>query len=141
MKTETIKQTVTFNASPHEVYELIMDSAKHSSFTGSKVTMNKKIKGNFDAFDGYVHGYNIELVQDTKIVQAWHFSEEGWDPEHYSICTFEFERAGDKTRLIFTQQFVPESTVEDLKKGWKEFYWSPMKAWLNKEKRIPTGKT
>jgi activator of HSP90 ATPase len=132
MKTKTIKQTATFNGSPHEVYELIMDSGQHSSLTGSQVTMSKKIKGKFDAFDGYVHGYNIELVQDIKIVQAWHFSEEGWDPEHYSICSFLFERAGDKTKLSFTQQFVPEQNVEDLKKGWKEFYWNPMKAWLKR---------
>ena len=128
MKTKTIKQTVTFNASPHDVYELIMDAGKHSSFTGSKVTMSKKIKGKFDAFDGYVHGYNIELVQDSKIVQAWHFAEEGWDAEHYSLCTFLFEKAGDNTKLSFTQQSVPEHKVEDLKKGWKDFYWSPMKA-------------
>jgi activator of HSP90 ATPase len=132
MTTTTIKQTVSFNALPHDVYELIMDEDKHSAFTGSKVTMSRKVKGKFDAFDGYVHGYNIELVQDYKIVQAWNFAEEGWDPEHFSICTFLIERSGEKTKLSFTQQFVPVKNAEDLKKGWKEFYWSPMKAWLKK---------
>jgi hypothetical protein len=31
MKTKTIRQWVTFKASPHEVYEALMDSRKHSN--------------------------------------------------------------------------------------------------------------
>lgn len=34
--TTTIRQTVTFTASPQEVYELIMDSRKHESLSGEK---------------------------------------------------------------------------------------------------------
>lgn len=36
--TKTIEQSVTFNASPHDVYEALMDSEKHSQFTGAKRT-------------------------------------------------------------------------------------------------------
>lgn len=130
MKTTTIKQTATFNASPKEVYDLIMNPKKHSAFTGTKVTMSNAIKGKFSAFDGYMYGYNIELVEGKKIVQAWHFTEEGWPDDHYSICTFVFETDGKKTKLTFRQAEVPEQTAESLKSGWKEYYWEPMKAYL-----------
>lgn len=130
METKSIKQTVTFDAPTQKVYDLIMDSRKHSAFTGSKVTMSKRIKGKFDVFDGYCHGYNIELIEGEKIVQAWHFQEEGWPEDHYSICTFHFKPEGDKTQLTFTQHGVPAHKVEDLKNGWKQFYWNPMKAYL-----------
>lgn len=130
METESIKQTVHFNAQPIEVYNLIMDEKKHGAFTGSEVRMSKEPNGTFSIFDGYCHGYNIELIEGQKIVQAWNFAEDGWPDDHFSICTFDFEKAGDKTKLTFQQNEVPEHKVEELKKGWNEFYWEPMKAFL-----------
>ena len=130
MKTKSIKQTVTFASTPEKVYHLIMDQKKHAAFTGSEVVMSKKVHGKFSVFDGYGHGYNIELTEGKKIVQAWHFAEDGWPDEHFSTCTFLFERVGDITKLTFLQTGVPEHKVEALEKGWKDFYWKRMKAWL-----------
>ena len=130
METKSIKQTITFDAHALKVYDLIMDQKKHAAFTGTNVVMNKKVNGKFDVFDGYARGYNIELIEGEKIVQAWHFQEDGWPDDHYSICTFVFKPDGDKTQLTFTQHRVPEHKVEELKSGWKQFYWNPMKAYL-----------
>jgi activator of HSP90 ATPase len=130
MKTKTIKQTVTFHAKPEEVYELIMDAKKHSAFTGGKVKMSDKVNGKFEVFDGYCHGYNIELNEGKKIVQAWYFGENGWPEDHFSICTFAFKTVKGGTRISFTQKEVPEKNYESLKSGWKEFYWEPMKKHL-----------
>lgn len=130
MKTKTIKQSATFSVKPIQVYELIMDEKKHSKFTGTVVKMSRKVNGKFNVFDGYCHGYNIELEEGRKIVQAWHFQEDGWPEDHFSICTFIFEPIKEGTRLTFTQKGVPEHKFEDLKKGWKQFYWEPMKAFL-----------
>jgi activator of HSP90 ATPase len=132
MKTKNIKQTVKFNAKPADCYELIMDAKKHGQFTGGKATMNKKPKGKFEVFDGYVRGYNIELTEGKKIVQGWYFAEEGWPEDHFSICTFDFAKDGKGTKLTFIQESVPENNVEDLKKGWKKYYWEPMKEMLEK---------
>jgi activator of HSP90 ATPase len=130
MNTKSIKQTIRFNASPDKVYQLLMDQNKHASFTGTKVVMSKEINGKFTVFDGYCHGYNIELVPARRIVQAWHFAEDGWPDDHYSTCTFLFEENGGKTKLVFLQTDVPEHKVEAIKDGWKEFYWDPMKNYL-----------
>ena len=130
MKTISIRQTVTFTATPEKVYHLIMDPKKHAAFTGSEVIMSKKVNGRFRVFDGYCHGYNIELIEGKKIVQAWHFAEDGWPDDHFSTCTFLFEQAGNKTKLIFRQTDIPEHKVNALKDGWKQFYWEPIKAYL-----------
>jgi activator of HSP90 ATPase len=130
MRTKSIKQTVTFNTTPETLYNLIMDEKKIADFTGSKVTMSRKLNGKFNVFDGYCHGYNIELVEGKKIVQAWHFAEDGWPDDHYSICTFDLENDSNKTKLRFLQTDVPEHKVDSLKNGWKEFYWDTMKAYL-----------
>ena len=67
MKTKTLKQKVTFKATPHEVYESIMDARKHAKFTKSKVEITKKIGDKFSAYDGYIEGINLKLVPDKEI--------------------------------------------------------------------------
>lgn len=130
MKTKTIRQTATFEASPEKIYDLIMDEKEHSAFTGSKAVINPDLNGKFTVFDGYCYGYNIELERGKKIIQAWHFDEDGWPDDHFSICNFGFEKEGNKTRLRFLQTDVPEQNVESLKDGWKQFYWDSIKTYL-----------
>lgn len=126
----SIRQMVVFEATPTEVYELIMDSEKHAEFTGSAVAMSREVDGKFKVFDGYCHGYNIEIDPGKKIVQAWHFAEDGWPDDHFSICTFLFEPFGNETRMTFLQTEVPEHKIDALKDGWNEYYWEPMKEYL-----------
>jgi len=132
MKLETIKQTINFkNIASIELYNLFMNDSKHASFTGDKVIMSNEINGNFEIFGGYCKGYNIELDKGKKIVQAWHFDEDGWPENHYSICTFTFEKTIDGTKLAFLQTQVPEHKVEALKTGCKNYYWQAIKNLLN----------
>jgi activator of HSP90 ATPase len=132
MEKKYIRQTETFDATPEKIYNLIMDQKEHAAFTGSNVIMDSKVSGKFSVFDGYCHGYNIELIEGEKIVQAWHFAEEGWPEDHFSTCTFQMEPEGNKTKLSFLQTNVPEHLVDALKEGWKQYYWEPIKAYLKK---------
>ena len=44
MKTRTLIQTVTFpGASPREVYDLLMDSRKHTSLSREKAVISRKV--------------------------------------------------------------------------------------------------
>jgi activator of HSP90 ATPase len=70
MKTDNIKQTAIFKATTQEVYEALMDANKHARFTNADAIIDNTIKGKFSVYDGYCHGYNIELVPHNKIVQA-----------------------------------------------------------------------
>jgi activator of HSP90 ATPase len=135
MKTASILQTVLYNTSANILYNLFMDQKKHSKIIQSKVKMSKKIKGTFEVFDGYCHGYNIELLENSKITQAWHFAEDGWPDDHFSICTFKFLEINSanktpKTKLIFSQTQIPAHKVSSLKEGWKKYYWDAIKNYL-----------
>ena len=130
MKTRTIKQTVQFGAGPEDVYEALMDQKKHADFTGAKATISRKVGGRFSVWDGYAEGKNIELVPGRRIVQSWRASD--WPEGIYSTVRFEFTRIKGGTRMSFTQSGIPEDYVQDIKKGWKDFYWAPMKGMLDK---------
>ena len=130
MNTKTIRQSVTFRASPHEVYETIMDPKKHSELTGSKARINNKVGGKFSIYDGDIEGVNLELVPDQKIVQSWRYSD--WPEGHYSRATFELKKVSQGTQLTFIQTEVPEEHYEDIAQGWHDYYWTPMKEMLEK---------
>jgi len=136
MRTKSIRQTLNFKAQPIEVYEMIMDQEKHSAITASEVEMSRTIKGKFTAFGGYCKGHNIELVEGEKIIQAWHFDEHEWPEEHFSICTFLLEKTGDGTKLSFVQKGVPAHKYDELKDGWHEYYWKPMKDFIENGKHL-----
>jgi activator of HSP90 ATPase len=130
METKTVKQTVTFRASPHDIYEALMDSRKHAQFTGDRASISRKVGGKFSVFDGYSEGTNLELVPDKKIVQTWRASD--WQEGHYSKVTFLLKEIAGGTRLTFTQTGVPTEQYDDITQGWRDYYWAPMKEMLEK---------
>jgi activator of HSP90 ATPase len=128
---KTIRQTATFNASTHDVYEALMDAKKHSEFTGGVAKISRKVGGKFSIYDGEIDGENLELVPDQKIVQSWRYSD--WPEGHYSTATFSLETIEGGTRLTFTQKGVPDDQYEDIKQGWRDYYWKPMKEMLERK--------
>ncbi len=125
-----ITQTVIFKASPHQVYEALMDSKKHAAFTGGTVRISREAGGEIMAYDDYITGKNIELVADEKIVQAWRAVD--WPEGYFSTVTFLLAPIPEGTRLDFTHADVPEGTEAEFEQGWIDNYWEPMKAFLEK---------
>jgi activator of HSP90 ATPase len=136
-----IKQTVTFDATPKQIYGALIDAEHHSAFTGARARISPEVGSRFSAHDGYITGINVELTPGKRIVQAWRGKT--WPKGAYSIVCFELESAGRKrTRLIFTQYGVPDKFHEQMREGWKRYYWAPLKQWLldrktKRRKRTP----
>ena len=103
-----------FPASPQEIYSTWLSSKGHSAMTGSPATVSAKVGGEFDAWDGYIHGKNLELEPGKRIVQSWRTSEFSadepdsrieitWNPlvtrrsSHYSTPVFH-RMAGNMSR-------------------------------------------
>ena len=122
--TTTIRQTVFFNAPPMDVYETLMDSAKHQSLSGEKASIGREVGGAFQAWGDHISGFNLALHPGQKIVQAWRARD--WWPDHYSIATFELSARDGGTELRFTQIGVPPHRFDGHSRGWIEAYWQPM---------------
>ena len=125
-----VRQSVTFKATPHHVYDALMDSRKHAQFTGDAASISRKVGGKIMAYGGYITGINLELVPDKKIVQTWHAAD--WPVGHESKVTFNLKPVEGGTRLTFTHTGVPDEHYESIKQGWIEHYWTPMRAMLDK---------
>jgi len=127
---KAIKQSVYFNGSPHEIFELLMDSKKHAAFTGHKASISRKNNGKFEAYDGWIQGKNLEIVKDKKIVQLWRGAD--WEKGYSSKAEFKLEKKGKGCKLTFTQTGVPDNKCAHISQGWKEHYWGKMKKYLAK---------
>ena len=125
MKTKTIRQTVTFLATPTEVYKVLMDSRKHQSLSGEKAKISNKVGGRFTAWGSHITGINLVLKPGEKIVQAWRAT--GWQPDYYSIAIFDLNKINKGTKMHFTQVGVPPNRYSGHYRGWIETYWTPMK--------------
>lgn len=125
---DPIEQTVHFEASPHEVYEALMDSALHTAFTNSPAEISREVGGVYMAYGGYISGANLELVPDRKIVQSWRAMD--WPEDLFSVVTFLLTEQDGGTRLDFTHADVPDGTQDEFRQGWIDNYWEPLKAFL-----------
>lgn len=130
MNTRDIKASVFLKASPDEVYQLLMNEQLHGMITEGEVKISDRPDGRFEVFSGYCHGYNIELQPGKKIVQAWHFDEDQWPRNHYSICTFELKPHEGGCQLKFEQSDIPEQYRQQLQQGWQDYYWKPLQKYF-----------
>jgi activator of HSP90 ATPase len=135
-----IHQEVTFAASPSRVYQALITAATFdrvvragfgmkSSMMGmlgkNPTAIDREPGGAFTLFGGYITGRNLELVRDTRIVQAWRAAS--WDPGWFSIAKFALSQHASGTKLVFDHTGFPNEAAAHLASGWYEHYWNPLK--------------
>lgn len=125
-----IKQTVRFKATPQEVYECLMDAKKHAAFTGSDAEIQNHVGGKFSVWEGYATGKNLELIPGKKIVQEWRADD--WPEGVSSTLTMQLKPERGGTELTLIHEGVPSDFEKDVSQGWKDYYWKPLKEYLNK---------
>jgi activator of HSP90 ATPase len=135
---KTFTQSLLFAAPPATVYALYADQKLHAETTGSAATIKAKAGAPFTAWDGYIEGTTLHAEQGRMIVQTWRASD--WpDEAPDSIFILLFLPEGEGTRVLVTHANVPDDQIEDLKKGWTEYYWKPWKAWIKKSAAMKRG--
>jgi len=130
-KTRTsLHQEVDFKATPHRIYEILLDSKLFSAFSGEAATISQEAGGAFALFKGIIVGRNIELVPDQRIVQAWRPAY--WEPGVYSLVKFELQPQESQTHVILDHTGFPEGHFASLSSGWKEHYWERLTKYMAK---------
>ena len=127
----TIYQKIVFTSTKTKnLYDLYMDSKKHSIATGAHASISPKEGGRYSAHNNYIKGKNLQLVKNRLIVQTWRSSD--WDKNDvdstFIIC---LEQKGNDAILYATHANVPDNEFDSIKKGWYEYYWKPWKKYLS----------
>jgi len=138
---ESIHPESVIGASRKRVYEALTDARQFHEVTKIAAAKDKAIPldkvptvisleagGAFSLFGGIILGRQLELVPNTRIVQAWRVSY--WDPGAYSIAKFELVEQGSGTKIVFDHRGFPKGEAESLASGWKAHYWEPLAKFL-----------
>ena len=123
------------NVTPAKLYELFMNSAKHTAATGMPAKISPKVGGKWSAFGGMILGKNLVLIPNRMIVQTWRASH--WkkgDPDSILVVKFE-KAAGGGARVELDHVAVPQYDQKGVTQGWVKYYWEPWKAYLSARKR------
>ncbi len=127
--TKPIVQSVTFKASPEELFSMFTESKKHSAATGAPASVSSKAGAKWTAFGGMLLGKNLAVIPGKMIVQAWRSSH--WhDIDLDSILILNFSPAPGGGRVDMVHAAVPQHDHKGVTKGWPRYYWVPWKAYL-----------
>jgi activator of HSP90 ATPase len=134
---EAIHQEIAFKAPRSRVYAVLTDANEFQQVVAlSGAVQSGKVKQTipaqigraagspFSIFGGFIVGRNIEMIPDTRLVQAWR--PQDWPPGVYSIVKFELVERGTETLLRFDHTGFPAGEADSLAAGWKLNYWQPM---------------
>ena len=129
---ESIYDEVQIPAPREKVYAALTDAAQFTKMTTYSMVKDAppaKIDavagGAFALFGGHIEGRNIELLKDTRVVQAWRAAD--WQPGWYSIARFILNAKDGGTLIVFHHLGFPKGQAEHLEEGWKVNYWEPMR--------------
>jgi activator of HSP90 ATPase len=126
-----IRLSAVFPVSAEALYTAWLSSRGHSAFTGSKAQVDPNAGGKFTAWDGYISGETVEVTVFRRIVQKWRCTDFPDDsPDSTLEIRFEEEKGG--TRLELVHAGFPKDQAKDLEKGWKEYYFKPMKKYFKR---------
>src|SRR5580700_10554801 len=96
-----IEQSVKFPCSPETLFEMYMDSAKHTAATGARAQITRRAGGRFTAFDGALSGRNLLIVPNRMVVQTWRstaFKRD--DPDSILVLEFSKTAGGAQVHMV-----------------------------------------
>ena len=128
MATDSLRVTAVIHSTPEAIFDAFLDGPTHSAMTGAGATGLPKVGAKFTAWDGYISGRQLEFARPTRIVQAWRSSEFPADAPDSRVEIL-FEPSARGTRVTIVHSEIPKGQGSKYRGGWKDFYFTPMKAW------------
>jgi activator of HSP90 ATPase len=116
-------------AKPGEVYDTWLSSEGHTAMTGSLASISPTVGAEFEAWDGYIHGKNLELEPGRRIVQTWRTTEFK-ENEPDSRIEINLEHIGEQTKLTLRHSNLPAHGMK-YQQGWFEAYFMPMEEYFS----------
>jgi len=120
-----LHQEIDIDAAPARIYAALLDSRQFAAFSGLPAEIRGEAGGTFSMFGGRIVGRNVELVPDSRIVQAWRPAD--WEPGLYSMVRFEIRARGAQATVVLDHTGFPEGSFRHLSPGWYSHYWDPLR--------------
>lgn len=129
---DSLRLSATIPVKRKVLFAAWLDSRQHTAFTGGKARIDPHVGGKFSAWDGYITGTTLDLDSPRRIVQTWRTTDfpDGSEDSRLEIT---FEETDRGTRITLRHTHLPAGEGEQYKKGWSEFYFTPMKEYFRRK--------
>ena len=126
---KAIKKTYTINAPIEKVWQALTDPKMIDAWGGGPAKMAAAVGTKFEFWGGDIHGENIEVIPNKKLVQHWY--EGNWKKP--STATFTLEPNNGRTTLVLVHENVPAASHDDINEGWDQYYLDPLKDYVEEQ--------
>lgn len=124
-----LEQNYVINAPKEVVWSALTDPKHIEEWSNAPATMDDQEGTSFKLWNGDVHGKNIEVMAPDELVQEWY----GGKWEKPSTVTLTLSTSNGKTTVHLLQEDIPEDEFESIEDGWKEYYFEPLKEYVESE--------
>lgn len=116
-----------FEVNAATIFSALLNSEKHSEMTGGEANVSAIIGDQFDAWDGYISGKNIKLINNKYIKPSWR-TIQFLENQEDSILEIYFEKIEENATSIRLIHSNLTGSKEDkaYEKGWVDNYFQPM---------------
>lgn len=126
-----IAMKIELSIKPEDFYEAWLSSKTHGQMIGGEALIDAKINGRFEVWDGAITGTTTNLDKKNLIIkQSWRYDYPDWPENKPSQITIKIKPTKGGCEVLFTQSGVPSKYVDEIKKGWSDFYWTPIKKYF-----------
>ena len=123
-----IRQKYTIKASRKRVWRALVDPKIITAWGAGPAKMSARKGVKFSLWGGDIYGKNLKVVKEKQLVQEWYAGE--WN--HPSIVTIQLKLDRLGTQVDLVHKGVPKGEYDKIKKGWEEYFFGPMKKYLEK---------
>lgn len=127
---QTIKMTILIKADVSSVWEALTDPDVIARWGAGPAEMTDQEGTNFSLWKGDIHGRNLYVVPEEKLVQEWYAGK--WDqPSKVTLTLAPIDKG---VQIDLLHENVPDNEVKEIKQGWEDYYLGPMKEYLESHK-------
>lgn len=120
----TLRQVYHIKASPSDVWKMLIDPRKIQVWSGTPAVMKAAVGTEFSLWNGEIHGRNLEVLPERKLVQEW--QEQDWrEPSQVTFLLKKKEQGITTVELV--HEGIPRERLQDIAKGWDEYYLGAIK--------------
>jgi len=95
-------------------------------WTGFPAVMEAVEDTEFSLWEGDISGRNLSIIANKQLIQEWYFE----DQESPSVVSIILIEENSKTRIELTHTNIPDEAYENISTGWKDYYFKPLKKFL-----------
>jgi activator of HSP90 ATPase len=134
MTTKNFELKTELPCSAETAFSAWLDSRQHGDMVEGEANIDPQVGGVHSIWDGAITGVTTEIdASKHRIVQEWVYDYDDWPKDQPSLLTIEFKPVSDgRCELHMQHSTVPAQYADDVKLGWEDYYFKPMKAYFGK---------